>query len=140
MADFKKNSFAQNLEYLIELFTRLRERSMNQTVPGIDKTFLENFDYIAQNYKSLKKDIPDEVLERFGQPIQHMVEQMVEQLIDELEEDGPMSAEVEGFSDDLKEIDLLLRNPHISQQEINELLDQRSLILKQIQKTKFSRG
>ena len=51
MADFKKNSFAQNLEYLIELFTRLRERSMNQTVPGIDKTFLENFDYIAQNYK-----------------------------------------------------------------------------------------
>ncbi len=139
MADFKKNSFAQNLEYLIELFARLRERSMNQTVPGIDKTFFENFDFIAQNYKSLKKDIPDEVLERFGQPIQQIVEQMVEQLIDELEEDEPMDADVKGLSDDLKEIDLLLRNPHISQHEIDELLDQRSFIIKRLQKIKSFR-
>ncbi len=139
MADFKKNSFAQNLEYLIELFTKLRERNMNQQFPGIDKTFFENFDYIAQNYQSLKKDIPDEVLERFGQPIQQMVEQMVEQLIDELEEDETSDADIKGLSNDIKEIDLLLRDPHISQQEINELLDQRSFIIKRLQKTKSFR-
>lgn len=132
MADFKKNTFAQNLEYLIELFGKLRERSIDQKLPGIDRTFFDNFDYIAQNYKSLKKDIPEEVLERFGQPIQQMVEQMVEQLIDELEDDDQIEADAKALSEDLKEIDLLLRNPLIDQNEINGLLDQRINLVKRL--------
>lgn len=139
MADFKKNTFAQNLEYLIELFSKLKQRSLNQKLPGIDKTFFDNFDYIAQNYKSLKKDIPDEVLERFGQPIQQMVEQMVEQLIEELEQDEPNEIEDNELTEDLKEIDLLLRNPLISCQEINELLDQRNAISSKIRLKRISR-
>lgn len=131
MADFRKNTFAQNLEYLIELFGRLKTRSQYHGLSGIDKTFFENFDYIAQNYKSLKKDIPEEVLERFGQPIQQMVEQMVEQLIEELD-DEYIDGDVKELTEDLKEIDLMLRNPQISSEEINELLDQRLFISKQL--------
>lgn len=140
MADYKKHTFAENLEQLIELFGKLKERSLSQKVPGINKAFFKNFDYIAQNYKTLKKDIPDEVLERFGEPIQVMVEEMVEQLIGELEEDEYMDVEAKDLSNDLKEVDLLLRNPAISQLEMDQLLDQRLKISRSLQKKKMVRS
>jgi hypothetical protein len=122
-------SFREKLDTLIELFKRVREKSLDKDIPGIDNSFFQNFDFVLNNYEMIKYQLSDEMLEQFGAPIQTLIEQLIEQLKDELGEDFYSSEPMKELSEDLTDIDSLLKSKDLSNDQINELLDKRSDIL-----------
>jgi len=129
-------SFNENLDLLIKLFKRLKDKASFDDMPGIDKTFYQNFEYLLGNYENMREQLSEELLSKFGEPVKGMIASLVEQLkmelgedIDNLELDETEEQEIE-VPDDIAKIDKLLMNPNLSDEEINKLLDERSRLLK----------
>ena len=129
-------SFSENLDLLIKLLRKLKDKSQFEGMPGVPKMFIMNFDFFLQNYEKMKDQISDQLLQQFGEPIKQMVADMVEQLKEELDEN--MIPEVEasaespvitGHKRTLADIDNLLKNPSLSQEEIDKLLDERHQLM-----------
>ena len=129
-------SFSENLDLLIKLLRKLKDKSQFEGMPGVPKMFIMNFDFFLQNYEKMKDQISDQLLQQFGEPIKQMVADMIEQLKEELDEN--MIPEVEASSDSpvitghkrtLADIDNLLKNPSLSQEEIDKLLDERHQLM-----------
>jgi hypothetical protein len=125
-------SFSENLDLLIKLLRKLKDKSQFEGMPGVPKMFVMNFDFFLQNYERMKDQITAQLLQQFGEPIKQMVADMVEQLKEELDEDMISGAEtpsenpmITGQKRTLAEIDDLLKNPSLSQEEIDKLLDER---------------
>jgi L-lactate utilization protein LutC len=125
-------SFSENLDLLIKLLRKLKNKSHFEGMPGVPKMFVTNFDFFLQNYERMKDQITAQLLQQFGEPIKQMVADMVDQLKEELDED--LLTETESPSDSpvitgqkrtVEEIDILLKNPALSQEEIDKLLDER---------------
>ena len=120
-----KKEFIANLDSVLDLFQHLKEKMItgNSTV---DHAFIQNFDEIIRNYQIIREEIPDDLVSKFGMPIQVMALQLVEQLRHELE----------GQRKDTywhrfeKKIDDMLRNPDLTHEEIDDLLDKRLAIPK----------
>jgi conjugal transfer/entry exclusion protein len=125
----ESESFREKLDTLIELFKKVRERSMEKEIPGIDKSFFQNFDFVLNNYEMIKDQLSDEMLEQFGTPIQTLIENLINQLKDELGEDFYALEPMKEVSDDLQEIEKLLQSSELSNDEIDKLLDKRANIL-----------
>jgi len=125
----ENESFRRKLDTLIELFKKVRERSMEKDVPGIDKTFFQNFDFVLNNYEMIKDQLSDEMLEQFGAPIQTLIETLINQLKDELGEDFYKLEPTKEMSDDLNEIEKLLKSNELSNDDIDALLDKRASLL-----------
>ena len=130
-------SFHENLDLLIKLFKRLKEKTSLDEIQGIDKSFYQNFEYLINNYEKMKDQISEELLDKFGEPVKDMIAGLVDQLMNELGDDYEtfMESEVdtpdasESISDDLDDlgkIDEMLSNPDLTEEEINKLLDRRS--------------
>jgi hypothetical protein len=130
-------SFHENLDLLIKLFKRLKEKTSLDEIQGIDKSFYQNFEYLINNYEKMKDQISEELLDKFGEPVKDMIAGLVDQLMNELGDDYEtfMEAEEESTSipesipedvDDLSKIDEMLSNPDLTEEEINRLLDKRS--------------
>lgn len=131
-------SFHENLDLLIKLFKRLKEKTSLDEIQGIDKSFYQNFEYLINNYEKMKDQISEELLDKFGEPVKDMIAGLVEQLMNELGDDyddfmeldsEPSEDEAQalaGHVDDVEKIDEMLRNPNLSEEEINRLLDQRT--------------
>lgn len=125
-------SFSENLDLLIRLLRRLKDKSQFEGMPGVPKMFIMNFDFFLQNYEKMKDQISAQLLQQFGEPIKQMVADMVEQLQEELgsgvipetepEESMPV---ITGQKRTVEEIDKLLKNADLSQEEIDKLLDER---------------
>jgi L-lactate utilization protein LutC len=125
-------SFSENLDLLIKLLRKLKNKSHFEGMPGVPKMFVTNFDFFLQNYERMKDQITAQLLQQFGEPIKQMVADMVDQLQDELDEEllseseapseGPV---ITGHKRTVDEIDALLKNPSLSQEEIDKLLDER---------------
>ncbi|MBE9467370.1 MAG: hypothetical protein IMY72_03495, partial [Bacteroidetes bacterium] len=81
------NSFRDNLDKLIELFKKIKDKSKDKYVNDMDKSFLMNFDMLINNYEMIKNNVPDEVLNEMGEPIKKYIYEMIEKLKDELNED-----------------------------------------------------
>ncbi len=126
-------SFNDNLDLLIKLFKKLKERSTFDDMPGIDKTFYQNFEYLLGNYENMREQLSEELLEKFGEPVKGMIASLVEQLKAELGDDigdldleeTPAVEEIQ-LPDDIAKIDEMLKNGNLSDEEINKLLDERS--------------
>lgn len=131
-------SFSENLDLLIKLLRKLKDKSRFESMPGVPKMFTMNFDFFLQNYEQMKDQISDQLLQQFGEPIKQMVADMIEQLQDELDEDMLLNPNADSDADvlsekpvvtgqkkTLEEIDVLLKNPSLSQEEIDKLLDER---------------
>jgi hypothetical protein len=125
-------SFSENLDLLIKLLRKLKDKSHFEGMPGVPKMFVTNFDFFLQNYEKMKDQITAQLLQQFGEPIKQMVADMVDQLKEELDEESllglettPESPVVTGHKRTLEEIDALLKNPSLSQEEIDKLLDER---------------
>jgi hypothetical protein len=127
-----ERSFSENLDLLIKLLRKLKNKSHFEGMPGVPKMFVTNFDFFLQNYERMKDQITAQLLQQFGEPIKQMVADMVDQLKEELDED--LLTETESLSDSpvitgqrrtVEEIDILLKNPALSQEEIDKLLDER---------------
>jgi hypothetical protein len=137
MSDSDK-SFHDNLDLLIKLLRKLKEKSSGNEIPGIPKMFFSNFDFVINNYEMMKNQISDQLLNQFGDSIKQMVAEMVEQLKEEVGDDFELEEEFEASTDDielepgsdtqdaLEKIDEMLKKPGITENEINRLLDERS--------------
>lgn len=124
-------SFNKNLDLLIKLFKKLKERTSLDELHGIDKTFYQNFEYLLGNYEHMRDQLSEELLEKFGEPVKGMIASLVEQLKSELGDDfdeienAQEEKEIE-VPGDLREIDEMLKKPGLSGEEIDKLLDERS--------------
>lgn len=126
-------SFSENLDLLIKLLRKMKDKSQFEGMPGVPKMFITNFDFFLQNYERMKDQITAQLLQQFGEPIKQMVADMVDQLKEELDEDilsGAIDVPAEspvitGQKRTVGEIDALLKNPALSQEEIDKLLDER---------------
>jgi hypothetical protein len=142
MSDSDK-SFHDNLDLLIKLLRKLKEKSSGNEIPGIPKMFFSNFDFVINNYEMMKNQISDQLLNQFGDSIKQMVAEMVEQLKEEVGDDFDLEEEIEPPADNLElepgsdshdaleKIDEMLKKPGINEEEINRLLDERSKLKNQ---------
>jgi len=125
-------SFSENLDLLIKLLRRMKDKSHFEGMPGVPKMFIMNFDFFLQNYEKMKDQISAQLLQQFGEPIKQMVADMVEQLQEELDSGVIPETETEknipvitGQKRTVEEIDELLKKPGLSEEEIDSLLDER---------------
>ena len=125
-------SFSENLDLLIKLLRRLKDKSQFEGMPGVPKMFVSNFDFFIQNYEKMKDQISEQLLHQFGEPIKQMVADMVDQLKEELDDDliitpDPVmeSPVITGHKRTIQEIDEMLKKPGLSEEEIDRLLDER---------------
>ena len=126
------NSFRDNLDKLIELFKKIKDKSKDKYISDMDKSFLMNFDMLINNYEMIKNNVPDEVLNEMGEPIKKYIYEMIEKLKDELNEDYKddieAMKEIAEIKNSIEEIDKRLTNPKLSTNEIDDLLDKRQQI------------
>ncbi|MCF8235448.1 MAG: hypothetical protein K9G67_11135 [Bacteroidales bacterium] len=125
----EERSFKENLDLLIKLFKKLKGRTDIKEIPGIDKNMYQNFDLFLNNYEMMRDQISDELLMQFGEPMKKMIADLVDQLKDELGEETEIKEEEtpqrQELRKDVKQIDQLLKNPNLSKEEIDRLLDER---------------
>jgi len=134
--DSGERSFNENLDLLIKLLRKLKDKASYEDFPGMPKMFLANFDFVINNYEMMKNQISEQLLSQFGEPIKKMVADMVDQLKDELGDDIELESEEEkpdlllSETNDVRkaieEIDNLLKKPGLSEEEVNKLLDERT--------------
>ena len=131
-------SFNENLDLLIKLFKKLKEKTSLDDLHGIDKTFYQNFEYLLSNYENMRDQLSEELLDKFGEPVKGMIASLVDQLKNELGDDiGDLNLDEEPLKediqipDDLIKIDQMLKNPDLTEEELNKLLDERSRLAKE---------
>lgn len=133
--------FKQELDELFRLFNKLMEKqgSEMENIPGINKMMVEQFKVFFSNYETMKDQIAYQLQGQFGDSIQEMVETLIRQLRDELGEeewmiapdtDVPVTHTVQQNNanpdKEIAEIDEMLKNPDLTPEQIDELLDRRS--------------
>lgn len=118
----KSEELKRKLDTLIELFKRFRDKVKQEEFQYVDKSLFSNINLLISNYDSIKNNFPDDIFEEIGEPLQQMINQAIEQLKLEF---GNDIAKDEATTYDLSVIDEHLKNPHLSIDEIDELLDKR---------------
>lgn len=128
-------SFNENLDLLIKLLRKLKDKSHFEGMPGVPPMFVSNFDFFIQNYERMKDQISAQLLQQFGEPIKQMVADMVNQLQEELDEDMITAIDapeeqpvITGTKRTVEDIDKMLRQPGLSVEEIDRLLDERKKV------------
>lgn len=127
--------FKKELDELFRLFKKLVEKKDLNEVPGVDKFMLQQFQFFFSNYDTMKDQIADQLQGQFGDSVKDMVKTLVQQLKEELDEDDLLNitlveeepiVSIEGVSESTAAIDELLKNPDLTEEQINELLDKRA--------------
>ena len=135
MMNQSNESFLSDLDKLIVVFNKLKEKCQGVDLPGITPDFMDNLDMINENYDKIREELGEEMLENFGEPIKLMVKNMIDQLQEELnkamEEDDSL-----GLRSELGNIEKKLLNPEISPEEIDSLLDERQVAKQKIERAK----
>ena len=127
-------NFRQELEELFRLFKRLVEKESLDELPGVDSQQLEQLKAFMAQFDDMKDQLKVEMVhvDPFTKMmISSLVKQLREQLGDEADE-IEMIQDVNRVAIDeptsIEAIDELLRNPNLSDEEIDALLDKRSQI------------
>lgn len=130
--------FRQDLDELFRLFKKLMEDKSIDEVPGIDKNMLQQFQFFFSNYENMKDQIIYQLQGQFGEPVKEMVRTLVKQLKEELgeeydyieqDEETPV-IQFEDLGNDIKKIDEMLKDPNLTPEQIDELLDKRAGLTK----------
>jgi len=121
-------AFIKKLDELISLFGKLREKAMREGMILKNDPLYQNFEMLSNNYQLIKNNLPQELIEEIGGPLKEIISEMVDQLRKELGENPAISQSP--VFDELKNIDLLLKQDKLSENEINSLLDKRSTLNK----------
>lgn len=130
--------FRQDLDELFRLFKKLMEDKSIDEVPGIDKNMLQQFQFFFSNYENMKDQIMYQLQGQFGEPVKEMVRTLVKQLREELGEEYDYTEQneetpvikFEELGNDIKKIDEMLKDPNLSPEQIDELLDKRAGLTK----------
>ena len=126
-----EENFKADLDRLIELFKKLRDKDVFETMMK-DKEQLENLNMVIDNYDMIKDNIPDDVAKMLGAPIRKLILMLTEQLKDELNvlDDNPekqnITESIENKENELELIDKILGEGNLSDEDINNLLDRRN--------------
>lgn len=126
--------FKKELDELFRLFKKLVEKKDLDDVPGVDKFMLQQFQFFFNNYDNMKDQIAEQLQGQFGDSVKDMVRTLVQQLKEELDDDVLLNLEEEEepkvqiaeVGDTKTEIDEMLKNPDLTEDQINELLDKRA--------------
>jgi hypothetical protein len=136
--DSSSDSFERDLDQLIRLFKKVKTKTANEHFSHLDPAFMQNLDFIINNYEMVKGNIPKEMFGQMGIPFQQLLKEFIRQMKQELGEDfgddivaetgtetitNPEKIEL---ASDIEKIDMMLKNPGLSEEEIDALLDQRS--------------
>ena len=147
MDEEQRESLKNNMDELIRLFKKIKDKSVFDNLPGMDKMFIQNFDLLVQNYDEIKEDLSDQLLNQFGPPIHEMIANIVKQLKKEVGEDlTPANDIIEESSknpqkvlitpepinidDEIEIIDKQLNSNKLSPEQVDRLLDRRSELAK----------
>ena len=128
--------FKQELDELFRLFKKLVETESLDNVPGVDSMMLKQFQFFFSNYETMKDQIGAQLQGQFGEPVKEMVSTLVKQLrtqlgeeeytkIEEVEDIAPI-IKIENVQTSIQEIDTMLKNPNLTEEQVNELLDKRA--------------
>lgn len=134
------SNFINEMDKLIKLFDKLKDNPRFKET--VDEQFIQNIDFLVNNYESMKNAIPGNFPDMLAAPYKDMISTMIQQLKDEFGDDifnekeetekeeitfPEMNFENQKLSkeDQIKEIDNLLKNPELSEESINELLEKR---------------
>lgn len=140
--DNSSDSFEKDLEQLIRLFKKVKTKTASEHFAHLDPAFMQNLDFIINNYEMVKGNIPKEMFGQMGIPFQQLLKEFIKQMKQELgddfgddvvaetEVDKLVSAEKTELANDIEKIDLMLKNPGLSEAEIDALLDKRSDLIK----------
>ncbi len=129
------DSFKKDLDELFRLFKKMVENKNMDEIPGVDKFMLQQFQMFFNNYDTMKDQIADQLHVQFGDSVKDMVRSLVEQLKEELGEDDLLTTEeeelpppvsIDHVKNDIQEIDEMLKNPDLTEEQIDELLDRRA--------------
>ncbi|MCF6171535.1 MAG: hypothetical protein L3J66_11210 [Bacteroidales bacterium] len=132
------DKFKQELDELFRLFKKVMETKPMEDVPGVNKMMLQQFQFFFSNYESMKDQIAYQLQGQFGESVKGMVHTLIQQLREELGDEAgrpeeiPIeepTKEIAGISvtETLKKIDEKLKDPNLTEDQINELLDQRAM-------------
>ena len=146
MNEEERDSLKRNMDELIRLFKKIKDKSVFDNLPGVDKMFIQNFDLLVQNYDEIKDDLSEQLLSQFGSPIHKMIEDIVLKLKAELGEDANetevlaektekpqkvlITPEPINIDDEIKTIDNQLNNSSLTPEQVDRLLDRRSDLAK----------
>jgi hypothetical protein len=132
----QSGAFEKDLNELIRLFKKIREKINTDQFAHLDPFFAQNLDFIINNYEMMKHSIPQELIAQMGPSLQQLMHEFIKQLKNEFGEelnteqsDNKGSSDKLELFDDIRKIDERLRNPGLSDEEINKLLDQRNTLL-----------
>lgn len=130
--------FKQELDELFRLFKKVMETRPMEDVPGVNKMMLQQFKFFFDNYETMKDQIAYQLQGQFGDQVKDMVRTLIEQLREEVgdddiileapEEEPLLEISGTNVQEDLKKIDELLKDPSLTEQQINELLDRRAML------------
>jgi len=127
--------FKHDLDELFRLFKRMVEEQSMDDIPGVDKQMLRQFQFFFDNYENMKDQISSQLQGQFGAPVKEMVRNLLKQMREQLGEeeylskvdnDTPISIDMSTREVDIKAIDEMLKNPNLTEEQINELLDKRA--------------
>lgn len=125
--------FQKELDELFRLFKKLVEKKDLDDVPGVDKFMLQQFEFFFNNYDNMKDQIAEQLQGQFGDSVKEMVRTLVQQLKEELDEDEMLNiveeepkVQIDDKGHTKTEIDELLKNPDLTEDQVNELLDRRA--------------
>lgn len=118
-----QNTFREDLDRLVELLYKLKNKIIKKNIEGIDESFFDNFELILEDYKKLKNEVTESLLNQYGTPIHIFVNQLIMRLKNEIDLDDPEEKEI---LDSIADIDKKLINKNLSAGDIDELLDKRS--------------
>ncbi len=135
----ENDKFRQELDELFELFKRLLEKEDMDELPGVNKLMFQQFQMFFSNYETMKDDIARQLQTQFGESVKDMVHQLVLQLREQVGDDYMFIGTGESKSEDVnikisdkssgaetvEDIDELLKNPNLTEAEIDELLERR---------------
>lgn len=134
------DSFEKDLEQLIRLFKKIKDKSKAEHFSKLDPAFAQNLDFIINNYEMVKNNIPKEMFTQMGLPFRQLMREFISQLKNELGDKFEMDTEMETmvedsipqkqeFLNDIDEIDKKLKTPGLSEEQVNNLLDKRNALL-----------
>jgi len=124
-------NFRQELEDLFKLFKRLIEKEASEGLQGMDPQQVEQLKAFMARFDDVKEKL--KVEEVHVDPISKMmVSSLVKQLRQELGPDALVDDEEPNLAieeaNTVEAIDELLKNPNLTEQEIDDLLDKRMQI------------
>lgn len=131
--------FKHDLDELFRLFKKLVETQSMDNVPGVDNMMLKQFQFFFSNYENMKDQIGYQLQGQFGEPVKQMVSSLVKQLRAQLGEEqftemghvaeNKPPIKIDSPKHSIHEIDQMLKNPNLTEEQINELLDSRASLL-----------